>query len=44
MPNRTYYVFKDGHCLDKFDDIYLAEYYAKHIGGKVYDFMRKHNT
>lgn len=34
--NKVYYVFKHGHCLDKFDDIYLAEAYAKHCGGKVY--------
>ena len=34
--NKVYYVFKHGHCLDKFDDIYLAEAYAKYCGGKVY--------
>ena len=34
--NKVYYVFKHGHCLDKFDDIYLAETYAKYCGGKVY--------
>ena len=38
---KTYYVLKDGNCLDKFDDIYLAEEYAKHCGGKVYTSYNK---
>lgn len=38
---KTYYVLKDGHCLDKFDDIYLAEAYTKHCGGKVYTSYNK---
>lgn len=38
---KTYYVLKDGHCLDKFDDIYLAEAYAKYCGGKVYTSYNK---
>ena len=32
---------KHGHCLDKFDDIYLAEAYAKYCGGKVYTSYNK---
>lgn len=38
---KTYYVLKHGHCLDKFDDIYLAEAYAKYCGGKVYTSYNK---
>jgi hypothetical protein len=38
---KTYYVLKDGHCLDKFDDIYLAEAYAKYCGGKLYTSYNK---
>ena len=38
---KTYYVFKHGYCLDKFDDIYLAESYAKYCGGKVYTSYNK---
>jgi hypothetical protein len=37
--NKVYYVFKHGHCLDKFDDIYLAEAYAKYCGGVAVKFI-----
>lgn len=41
MEKIIFYVLKDGHCLDKFDDKDSALSYAKLMGGKVYDYKQK---
>ena len=41
--NKIYYVMKDGHCLDKFDNEDSALSYAKHIGGKVTQYNNYNN-
>ena len=33
--DKIYYVIKDGHCLDKFNNEEDANKYAKHVGGIV---------
>jgi hypothetical protein len=38
--DKTYYVIKDGHCLDKFDNEDSALSYAKHVGGKVKEYNK----
>lgn len=42
--NRTYYVMKDGHCLDKFDNEENANKYAKKVGGKVTEYKNKYSN
>lgn len=41
--NEIYYVIKDGHCLDKFDNEENANSYAKHVGGKVTQYNKYSN-
>lgn len=41
--DKIYYVIKDGHCLDKFDNEENAIKYAKHIGGKVTQYNNYNN-
>ncbi len=41
--NKIYYVIKDGHCLDKFDNEENAIKYAKHVGGKVKEYNKCDN-
>ena len=38
--DKTYYVIKDGHCLDKFDNEDDALNYAQHVGGKVTQYNK----
>ena len=40
---KIYYVIKDGHCLDKFDNEDDALSYAKHVGGKVTQYNNYNN-
>lgn len=42
--NKTYYVMKDGHCLDKFDNEDSALSYAKLVGGKVTENTNIYNV
>lgn len=42
--DKTYYVMKDGHCLDKFDNEDDALSYAKHVGGKVTQYTNKYSN
>ena len=42
--NRTYYVMKDGHCLDKFDNEENANSYAKHVGGIVTQYTNNYSN
>lgn len=41
--DKTYYVMKDGHCLDKFDNEDSALSYAKRVGGKVTEYNKYSN-
>jgi hypothetical protein len=41
---KIYYVIKDGHCLDKFDNEDSAISYAKHVGGKVTQYHNKYSN
>lgn len=41
--NKTYYVIKDGHCLDAFDNKENATKYAKKVGGKVTQYNNYNN-
>ena len=38
--NKTYYVIKDGHCLDIFNNEENAIKYAKRVGGKVTEYKQ----
>lgn len=42
--NEIYYVMKDGHCLDKFDNEENAIKYAKHVGGKVKQYTNNYSN
>lgn len=42
--DKTYYVIKDGHCLDKFDNEVSALNYAKHVGGIVTEYTNKYSN
>lgn len=42
--DKTYYVMKDGHCLDKFDNEDSANSYAKHVGGIVKQYNNKYSN
>lgn len=42
--DKTYYVIKDGHCLDKFDNEENANKYAKHVGGIVTEYTNKYSN
>lgn len=42
--NKSYYVIKDGHCLDKFDNEENAIKYAKHVGGIVTQYINKYSN
>jgi hypothetical protein len=41
--DKTYYVIKDGHCLDEFDNKENAIKYAKHVGGIVREYNKYDN-
>lgn len=41
---KTYYVMKDGHCLDKFNNEENAIKYAKLVGGKVREYTNKYGN
>lgn len=41
---KTYYVMKDGHCLDKFDNEENAIKYAKKVGGKVTQYTNNYSN
>lgn len=41
---KIYYVMKDGHCLDKFDNEDEALSYAKHMGGIVTEYKNKYSN
>ena len=41
--DKIYYVMKDGHCLDKFDNEENATKYAKKVGGIVTEYTNKYN-
>ena len=42
--DKIYYVMKDGHCLDKFDNEDDALNYAKHVGGKVTQYTNNYSN
>lgn len=42
--DKIYYVIKDGHCLDKFDNEENANSYAKHVGGKVTQYTNNYSN
>jgi nitrous oxide reductase accessory protein NosL len=41
--DKIYYVIKDGHCLDKFDNEENANKYAKKVGGIVTEYNKYDN-
>lgn len=41
--NKTYYVIKDGHCLDEFDNEENAISYSKRVGGIVREYNKYDN-
>lgn len=42
--NEIYYVMKDGHCLDKFDNEENATKYAKKVGGIVTQYTNNYSN
>jgi hypothetical protein len=42
--DKTYYVIKDGHCLDKFDNEENANKYAKKVGGIVTQYSNNYSN
>ena len=42
--DRTYYVMKHGHCLDKFDNEENANKYAKRVGGIVTQYTNNYSN
>ena len=41
--DKIYYVIKDGHCLDAFDNKENATKYAKKVGGIVTEYNKYDN-